>query len=55
MFNLILRLLTQPVYVDPRIEDDQPPDYLTLDELADLPSWHPCRERASEQREKPRC
>ena len=55
MFSQILRLLTQPVYIDPRIRNDQPPDYLTLNELANLPSWHPCRERQVEDKARPRC
>ena len=49
MFALIFRLLTQPVYADPRRRADEPPDYLTLKQLADLPSWHPCHERSDEK------
>lgn len=42
MFSRIFRLLTMPVYFDPQTRSGQMPDYLTLRELADLPSWHPC-------------
>lgn len=45
MFKALIRLLTKPVYCDPRTPGEELPDYLTLRELADLPSWHPCTEK----------
>ncbi|WMT87194.1 hypothetical protein NO932_00930 [Pelagibacterium sp. 26DY04] len=42
MFKWILRLLTMPVY--PRTRCGQLPDYLTLREIADLPTYHPRRD-----------
>lgn len=46
MFDLIRRLLIDPIYIPPESERRrEPPDYLTLREIFDMPPYHPFSRR----------
>jgi hypothetical protein len=43
MLKLILRLLTRPVFAHSgNQKPSEPPCYLSLREMADMPAFHPC-------------
>ncbi|SDG57239.1 hypothetical protein [Pelagibacterium luteolum] len=41
MWKYIRRFFVEQIYPDPRTSEGEPPAYLSLREMADLPPYHP--------------